>query len=125
MGNDEDSYYSVFDGKDEDGVVPLTAFIHGKKQVIGKAYETENGIAMEFDENTPEDLRKAIMGSGPTFAISEGWNEKVDPPVNKRPDNVQEHIHKPVQHRDGKPPWCHTCGLTIGYLIPESRIHRR
>lgn len=20
--------------------------------------------------------------------------------------------HKPVQHRDSKPPWCNTCGLT-------------
>lgn len=23
-----------------------------------------------------------------------------------------EHEHKPVQHRDGKPPWCNECGLT-------------
>lgn len=21
------------------------------------------------------------------------------------------HIHRPVQHRDGRPPWCDTCGL--------------
>ena len=34
--------------------------------------------------------------------------------------------HRPVQHRDGKPPWCKTCGLTargtrpIGRLDPEA-----
>lgn len=30
------------------------------------------------------------------------------------------HEHKPVQHRDGKPPWCNTCGMTAGYLVPVS-----
>ncbi len=30
--------------------------------------------------------------------------------------------HRPIQHRDGKPPWCHQCGLTQGYAIPRSRF---
>lgn len=31
------------------------------------------------------------------------------------------HNHKPVQHRDNKPPWCKQCGLTAGGETPLSR----
>lgn len=30
--------------------------------------------------------------------------------------------HKPVQHRDGKPPWCNKCGLTAHGKVPVSRF---
>lgn len=30
--------------------------------------------------------------------------------------------HKPVQHRDGKPPWCKKCGLTAHGKVPVSKI---
>ena len=30
--------------------------------------------------------------------------------------------HKPVQHRDAKPPWCRKCGLTAGYEFPVGRF---
>lgn len=33
--------------------------------------------------------------------------------------------HKPVQHRDGSPPWCNTCGRTLGGLKPTSRLDRK
>lgn len=32
--------------------------------------------------------------------------------------------HNPVQHRDGKPPWCRACGLTADYQEPRSRLGR-
>jgi hypothetical protein len=32
--------------------------------------------------------------------------------------------HKPVQHRDGKPPWCKRCGLTADFQTPVSRFAR-
>lgn len=32
------------------------------------------------------------------------------------------HNHKPVNHRDGKPRWCDTCGLTGEGLTPESKV---
>lgn len=28
--------------------------------------------------------------------------------------------HRPIQHRDGKPPWCHQCLLTEDYKQPVS-----
>lgn len=34
------------------------------------------------------------------------------------------HDHKPVQHRDGKPPWCRACGLTATYEVPKSRFQK-
>jgi len=35
---------------------------------------------------------------------------------------VGTHNHKPVQHRDGKPPWCPTCGLTADGNEPVSHL---
>jgi hypothetical protein len=35
---------------------------------------------------------------------------------------VEHHDHQPVQHRDGKPPWCNECGLTAQGEVPVSRI---
>lgn len=32
------------------------------------------------------------------------------------------HSHIPVQHRDGRPPWCNECGLTKDYTVPASRF---
>lgn len=29
-----------------------------------------------------------------------------------------DHEHQPKQHRDGKPPWCHACGLTATGQVP-------
>ena len=33
--------------------------------------------------------------------------------------------HNPRQHRDGKPPWCHTCGLTKDFKAPVGVFDRR
>lgn len=32
--------------------------------------------------------------------------------------------HNPIQHRDGKPPWCRICGLTADGKEPRSRINQ-
>lgn len=33
--------------------------------------------------------------------------------------------HVPVQHRDGKEPWCEDCGLNSDYVTPYSLFKRR
>ena len=33
--------------------------------------------------------------------------------------------HNPVQHRDGKPPWCRKCGLTKDFKKPTGIFDRR
>jgi len=38
------------------------------------------------------------------------------------PHQVDPHDHKPVQHRDGKPPWCKECGLDKDFKDPSSMI---
>lgn len=32
--------------------------------------------------------------------------------------------HKPMQHRDGKPPWCRTCGRDATGRVPVSVIDK-
>lgn len=29
--------------------------------------------------------------------------------------------HAPIQHRDGKEPWCRSCGLTASFTIPKQK----
>ena len=41
----------------------------------------------------------------------------------RKPDPCPD--HKPVQHRDGKPPWCKTCGLTAAGHEPVSLLGRK
>lgn len=38
------------------------------------------------------------------------------------PEPLDCSIHKPVQHRDGKPPWCKECGLDANGNEPVSRL---
>ena len=33
--------------------------------------------------------------------------------------------HRPVQHRDARPPWCNTCGLTESGEAPTGPLDRR
>lgn len=35
--------------------------------------------------------------------------------------NIDCANHHPVQHRDGRPPWCQCCGLTKDFTIPRRR----
>lgn len=44
---------------------------------------------------------------------------EVAPAAAVEPESA-EHDHKPVQHRDGKQPWCKTCGLTSTGQEPAS-----
>lgn len=30
--------------------------------------------------------------------------------------------HRPVQHRDARPPWCKSCGLTSDGQVPTSKL---
>lgn len=32
--------------------------------------------------------------------------------------------HRPVQHRDARPPWCNSCGLTEGGEVPTGPLDR-
>ena len=33
--------------------------------------------------------------------------------------------HQPIQHRDGKPPWCRACGLTAEFQKPVSTLGKK
>lgn len=33
--------------------------------------------------------------------------------------------HRPVQHRDARPPWCNACGLTEGGEVPTGPLDHR
>lgn len=40
--------------------------------------------------------------------------EQIDSP-NGESWSIEPHDHAPVQHRDGKPPWCNACGFTANW----------
>ncbi|KKI16382.1 MULTISPECIES: hypothetical protein [unclassified Leucobacter] len=40
--------------------------------------------------------------------------EEIEAPNGER-WSIEHHDHKPVQHRDGLPPWCNACGFTTDW----------
>lgn len=40
--------------------------------------------------------------------------EQIESPEGER-WSIEPHEHTPVQHRDGKPPWCNACGFTANW----------
>jgi hypothetical protein len=58
----------------------------------------------------------------------EAVREKIAEAVTGEPEGAEplpEHDHKPIQHRDGKVPWCHVCGLDRDYNAPQGRFGTR
>lgn len=54
--------------------------------------------------------------------FDEGWDD-VDPSeYDEEQALLPDHEHHPVQHRDGKEPWCKTCGLNAEFNQPRSRF---
>ncbi|AWY05347.1 hypothetical protein SEA_MEMENTOMORI_93 [Microbacterium phage MementoMori] len=49
-------------------------------------------------------------------------------PVTGEPEGAEPlpaHDHRPIQHRDGREPWCRTCGLNADYNAPHSMFTSR
>ncbi|QDH91674.1 hypothetical protein QDA01_gp15 [Microbacterium phage Cinna] len=60
-------------------------------------------------------------------AVREQIAERAEP-VTGEPEGAEPlpaHEHLPVQHRDGREPWCPTCGLNAYYNAPHSRFTSR
>ncbi|QDH93149.1 hypothetical protein QDA02_gp16 [Microbacterium phage Margaery] len=61
-------------------------------------------------------------------AVREKMAEEREEPVTGEPEGAEplpEHDHTPIQHRDGREPWCRTCGLNADYNAPHSRFTSR
>jgi hypothetical protein len=59
------------------------------------------------------DLAKALRDAADELdARAQGWTEAEREGFGEAWKRIADHQHRPVQHRDGKPPWCSTCGLT-------------
>jgi hypothetical protein len=53
------------------------------------------------------------------------WRQQIANTTDALRDDVEQRCsgpHEPVQHRDGKSPWCHACGRTsLGEKLGEAR----
>lgn len=98
--------YESIDRSDPSSWREVRGWVHGPKQ---------NGLTLsEKVDNFAHDrcVRKAQAGQDPNQEALFEMPEKDEPPVCWS--------HKPVQHRDGKPPWCPACGRTKDRSIPVS-----
>lgn len=48
--------------------------------------------------------------------------QREEEPVKDPLLDPKSHMHMPVRHEDGKPPWCNVCGLTQSYKKPKHWI---
>lgn len=118
--------------------VPLVVYENGERRVVGKAdVDVDTGEVDCVVED--EKLQQQLAPDANTFSFiaSAGNLEKIPyiywhPPSyldnfgGTQMDHTTEIVghpgHNPVQHRDGKPPWCRTCGLTANFEKPESEF---
>lgn len=90
----------------------------GKPTQVGTAVIAPDGtVAAKIDKNVPGLAHFHMREDGSVYDNYAG--EEIVPPLEKR-----IHDHKPVQHRDGKPPWCKECGLTASFQTPKSVFHK-
>lgn len=89
-----------------------TAYQRGYKDGY---FRSGNGPFNIYLFNTRLDKIAYVVGWDMGFAIS-SREEKLMTQEKMCPN------HKPIQHRDGKPPWCRECGLTANGTVPKSRI---
>ncbi|MGO3887003.1 MAG: hypothetical protein ACTJHU_11970 [Mycetocola sp.] len=71
-------------------------------------------------EQTAETLTR--LGYEGLMAERDELKARLDAQTPDEGTRVPGHDHKPVQHRDGKPPWCNVCGLTAGGTIPATKL---
>lgn len=91
----------------------MTALDHAKRYLrlyLDARRAGDNDLALIYAETA---VRYGALGTG-ACDVSGKHTRPIDCPD-----------HKPVQHRDGKPPWCRTCGLTADGTRPVSGISDR
>jgi len=95
-----------------------------------KPYESENGVRYAIGQIVFATIQfkprpQYIQEREPYEKL---FAEAVDPPEQVLPSWLNTHVqagsHKPVQHRDGKEPWCRACGKNAEGKEPASRFER-
>lgn len=80
-----------------------------------EALEDECDIVTGFDDES--------MSLLPQVVPFEDWRDvERELRAKYQPTEPPCGDHKPVQHRDGKPPWCKRCGLTASFTEPVSPL---
>lgn len=117
------STHNIFE-QNEPLIVDAVVHANGQRNVVGKARLTtddEGNMEIDLDIDMKHPLSKTFVNNlDPLSVHPRDADISVVHPDD--PAHLPKHAHNPVQHRDGKPPWCNFCGLTVGYLKPQSRI---
>ena len=74
------------------------------------------------DEDATSEIAEKFGWDDQLVAFLEDAHKRFLALPDKQPSEPSCSEHKPVQHRDGKPPWCNRCGLTVGFTTPVSRL---
>lgn len=125
MIDDESEVKNVFDSLAvEDGkVVPVVIEVgEGKRQVGEATIEVGDGVIyanMTLKNDDPYQVAEFLRGGITSISaiapdISEAETEALF--------EFEPHRHDPVQHRDGREPWCDICGLSIRLDKPKGRL---
>ena len=69
-------------------------------------------------------FNSGMIGKELREVLAYGFADSISiwPNIIPAQERKQKHHHNPIQHRDGKPPWCKVCGLTADLKIPEFRF---
>lgn len=124
--SDEENVSNIFDNnRPKTGPVPVVVQIGKDKRVVGEAelevVEGGIGVSMRLGTDDPADALKFLRGGVTGISMTDEMKD-ISYAEAEALFEFEAHEHRPVQHRDGKPPWCDFCKLTVDFGKPVSRI---
>lgn len=91
---------------------PMTASeLMAQLEVLADSHEIEDQLIMIGDEPL---INVKVVGGRVVLQTRVGYFDDVQACKD----------HRPVQHRDGKTPWCNNCGLTKDWRQPFGYFNR-
>lgn len=128
--SDDEQVSNIFDeSRPKTGPVPVVVQIGKDKRVVGSAnleiVEGGIGVSMNLKTDDPNDALKFLQGGVTGISMRDDIKHDISYADAEALFEFEAHEHRPLQHRDGKPPWCEVCGLDVDFKKPESRIAAR
>ncbi|SDQ05126.1 hypothetical protein SAMN04488565_0048 [Leucobacter chromiiresistens] len=90
----------------------LTEVGHVETQVPVPLKATMRGSTLHIDAPDTVAIVSAILDAAANAATKPAHCSEVFPRIDELTDPPPCPEHRPVQHRDAKPPWCNTCKRT-------------
>lgn len=105
---------------EQEAIVRLSIAQQERNSAMIMVEVDEEGLALQITGlGMQEDLGGVQYIHDVLFTAVDGLSNVLD---QNDVVTTEKHEHKPVQHRDGKEPWCNECQLNAEFKEPKTRF---